>query len=108
MIEAFSLIKSKFAVSAPKIASVVYWTLPLIKNSKDLPPDPWKINEVSVAHIVTLDAAPVMLLVIDALGSSLTSIKIDAVGSVQFTVFKVDLIVLLKYLFGGEGFAGTI
>ena len=49
-----------------------------------------------------------MLLVIDALGSSLTSIKIDAVGSVQVTVFKVDLIVLLKYLFGGEGFAGTI
>ena len=77
------------------MASVVCWTSPLIKNSKDLPPDPWKIREVSVAQIVTLDAAPVILFVIEAIGSSLTSIRIDAVGTVQLTVFIVDLTSLL-------------
>ena len=108
MIVALSLIISKFAVSSPTIAFVVCCTPPFIKNSNDLPPEPWKIKDVSVAQIVTLDAAPLILFVIDALGSSLTSIKTEALGTVQVTVFKVDFTSLLKYLFGGDGFAGTV
>ena len=86
---------SKFAVSKPMSALVVYLTSPLIKNSKDSPPEPWKINEVSVAHIVTLDAAPVILLVIEALGRGLTVIRIEGVGTVHVTVFIVAFTSLL-------------